>query len=238
MSTTSQHIALSVPDATPMAAYLARPSGSGRHPGLLLFHEAYGVNAHMRRVADRFAGEGYVTIAAELYHRTATGFEGVYGDFEGVRGHLEALTPEGLEADARAAHAWLANDAGTDPLRIAAVGFCMGGRAAYVANSALPLAAAVSFYGGGIAPGLLDRAGRLHGPMLFFWGGRDARITPELHRSVADALRAAGRPFVDVEMSEGEHGFFCDERSSYHAVSAAQAWALTLGFFATTLVTG
>jgi carboxymethylenebutenolidase len=236
MSVTSDRIELHVGDGRSMAAYFARPGGRGRHPGLLLFQEAYGVNGHMRSVADRFAGAGFVTVAPELYHRTAPGFEGSYGDFASVRPHLDALTTEGLEADARAAHAWLAQDAGTDRARIAAVGFCMGGRASYIANSALPLTAAVSFYGGGIAPGLLDRAPRLHGPMLFFWGGRDARITPELHRSVADALRAAGRPFVDVEMSEGEHGFFCDERSSYHAPSAAQAWALTLAFFATTLV--
>jgi carboxymethylenebutenolidase len=238
MSVTSDRIELRVGDGTSMAAYVARPAGGGRHPGILLFQEAYGVNGHIRGVADRFAGEGFVTVAPELYHRTAPGFEGRYGDFAGVRPHLDALTTEGLEADARAAHAWLAQDAGTDRRRIGAVGFCMGGRTSYIASSALPLTAAVSFYGGGIAPGLLDRAPRLHGPMLFFWGGRDARITPELHRSVADALRAAGRPFVDVEMSEGEHGFFCDERSSYHAPSAAQAWALTLAFFATTLVTG
>jgi carboxymethylenebutenolidase len=238
MGTKSQRLELSVPGAPVMSAYLARPTVTGRSPGLLLFQEAYGVNGHMRRVADRLAEQGYVTLAPELYHRTAPGFAGAYGDFAAVRPHLDALTTEGLEADATAAYRWLANDGGTDPARIGAIGFCMGGRAAYVANAALPLAAAVSFYGGGIAPGLLDRATRLHGPMLLFWGGRDARITPELHRSVADALRTGGRPFVDVEMSEGEHGFFCDERSSYHAASAAQAWALTLAFLATTLVTG
>jgi carboxymethylenebutenolidase len=238
MSISSQRVELAVSDGTKMAAYVARPKAPGRLPGILLFQEAFGVNSHIRDVAGRFAEQGYVTIAPELYHRTASGFEGAYDDFAGLRPHLEALTTAGLEADARAAHTWLAQDAGTDGARIGAMGFCMGGRATYVANTALPLAAAVSFYGGGIAPGLLDRAAHARGPMLFFWGGRDARITPELHRSVADALRAADRPFVDVEMSEAEHGFFNDERSSYHAVSAIRSWALTLAFFATTLVTG
>jgi carboxymethylenebutenolidase len=235
MRITSQRVALAVADGTTMAAYIARPEARERHPGLLLFQEAFGVNDHIRDVAGRFAERGYVTVAPDLFHRTAPGFQGTYGDLAAVREHLEALTTEGLEADARATHAWLEQDAGTDAARIGAVGFCMGGRASYVANTALPLATAVSFYGGGIAPGLLDRATRAHGPMLLFWGGRDARIPPALHRSVADALRAAGRPFVDVEMSEAGHGFFNNERPSYHASSAAGAWALTLAFFEASL---
>lgn len=237
MTIRSERVELAVADGTRMTAYIARPKAPGRRPGLVLFQEAFGVNSHIRHVAGRFAERGYVTIAPELYHRTAPGFEGSYGDFEALRPHLDALTTEGLEADARTAHGWLLRDSETEGARIGAVGFCMGGRASYVANTALPLAAAVSFYGGGIAPGLLDRATHAHGPMLFFWGGLDARITPALHRSVADALRAAERPFVDVEMSEAEHGFFNDERSSYHAESATRAWALTLAFFETTLGT-
>ena len=106
----------------------------------------------------------------------------------------------------------------------------MGGRAAYLANATTPLAASISYYGGGIAEGLLDRAPSLHGPQLFFWGGRDRRITPDHQRAVADALRAAGRTFVSVEFSHSEHGFFCDQRASYDPVAARQSWALALAF--------
>ncbi len=213
-----------------MTAYVARPPGRRRFPGLIVLQEAYGVNAHIRDVARRFAREGYVAIAPELYHRTAPGFEGDYADFESARPHFQALTIEGLEADLRAAHAWLTGDSSVDAGRVAAVGFCMGGRVSFLADSGLPLRGAISFYGGGIAPGLLERAARLSGPMLFFWGGLDQHIPPEQRRAVADALQRAGKEFVTVEFSDADHGFFCDARASYNAAAARQAWALSLAF--------
>jgi carboxymethylenebutenolidase len=106
----------------------------------------------------------------------------------------------------------------------------MGGRAAFVANAVLPLQAAVSFYGGGIAPGLLPRAAQQHGPLLLIWGGLDALIDLSQRRAVGDALRAAGKTFVELEYSDADHGFFCDQRASYHATAAAEAWVLVLKF--------
>ena len=216
----------------PMRAFVARPAEAGPHPGIIVFQEAFGVNAHIRDVTARFAAEGFVAIAPELFHRTASGFEGSYADFASVMPHFQAITTDGMIADARAAHGWLANDATVDVARIAAVGYCMGGRAAYLANATLPLAASVSYYGGGIAPALLDRAAALHGPQLFHWGGRDKHIPAEQHRAVVDALRAAGRPFVSVEYSEADHGFFCDQRAQYDPDAAAESWPLTLTFLA------
>lgn len=106
----------------------------------------------------------------------------------------------------------------------------MGGRASFVANSILPLRAAVSFYGGGIAPGLLDRASTQQAPLLLVWGGLDKHITPEHRKAVADALTAHQKTYVNVEFARADHGFFCDERASYEPHSARQAWALTLEF--------
>jgi len=228
----AESIDLRVADGTTMRAHVARPEGAGPHAGILLFQEAYGVNAHIKDVAGRFARSGYVTIAPELFHRTAPpGFEGTYGNFAAVQPHFQAITVPGLEADVAAAHAWLAVDRETEPRRLAAVGYCMGGRVSFVAaTSPLPLRAAVSFYGGGIAPALLDRAPRAQAPLLLFWGGRDRSIPPEQRRAVVDALAAAGKPYVNVEFSEAEHGFFCDARPSFLASAAAQAWALTLAF--------
>lgn len=227
-----QYVTLTVENAPDMDAYTVRPASAlpVKHPGILVFQEAYGVNDHIRDVANRFAALGFVVIAPELYHRTGARVEGDYADFKALGPHFNALTNEGTVADGRAAFSWLVSQPDVDSARIAAIGYCMGGRAAYLANSAARLAASVSYYGGGIAPALLDRAPRLNGPQLFFWGGKDARIPPEQHRSVADALRAAGKPFVDVEFSEAEHGFFCDQRPSYHAPSARQSWKLTLQF--------
>ncbi len=232
----TENLALSVVDGTRMRAYAARPKNTAPRAGLLIFQEAFGVNAHIRDVTERFAREGYVAIAPELYHRSAPeGFEGDYNSFESVMPHRRAMTDQGQGADVRSAFDWLSADAQTNGRPIAAVGFCMGGRVSFLANALLPLRAAVSFYGGGIAPNpiippLLDRTARLHGPMLFFWGGLDKHIGPDQTRAVADALTAAGKHFIHVEISDADHGFFCDARPSYNAAAAQQAWTLTLEF--------
>jgi carboxymethylenebutenolidase len=201
----------------------------------LVFQEAFGVNAHIRDVTERFAREGYHALAPELFHRTAPGFEGAYNNFEAAMPHARALKVPDLEADARSAYAWLRANLGSPEAPLACIGFCMGGMVSYLTNSLLPVRAAVSFYGGGIAPGplgpgLLNRVGDLHAPQLLFWGGLDKHIGPEQTQAVAEALRKAGKPFVNVEFGDASHGFFCDARASYNPAAAQQAWALTHAF--------
>jgi carboxymethylenebutenolidase len=227
-------ISLDVDDGSTMQSFVARPVDAGRKPGLILFQEAYGVNDHVRDVAMRFAALGFVVIAPELYHRTGTHVEGPYDDFAALGEHFSAITTDGLAADARAAHAWLTDDPEADTPRIAAIGYCMGGRAAFLANAELPLAASVSYYGGGIATQLLDRVDTLHGPQLLCWGGTDTHIPPEQTRAIDDALRAAGKPYTTVTFGEAGHAFFCDQRPAYQPDAAAEAWALTIAFLART----
>lgn len=241
MSLRTEYVDLAVSDATAMRAYVAHPATSP-HAGLLIGQEAWGVNAHIRDVTERFAREGYLAIAPELYHRTGPGFEGRYDDLPSAMGHARAIKEPQMEADLRAAYDWLRGNGIPGDRPIAAVGFCMGGRAAFLADLTLPLACAVSFYGGGIAPGqsgpgLLDRVDELHAPVLFFWAGLDKHIGIEGPRAVADALRAKGKSFVSVELSDADHGFFCDKRPSYNPVAAAQAWPLTLAFLRTNTTT-
>ena len=231
----AEWINLQVADGSVMRAYVARPRDSPARAGLLVFQEAFGVNAHIRDVTERFAREGYNAVAPELFHRTAPGFEGAYNNFEAVMPHIKALTEEGLEADVRAAYSWLDDNLDAPGKPIACVGFCMGGRVSFLANSILPVKAAVSFYGGGIAPnpmtsGLLGRAGNLHAPQLFFWGGLDKHIGAEQRQAVTEAMRQAGKVYVNVEFSDADHGFFCDVRPSYNPAAASQAWALTHAF--------
>jgi carboxymethylenebutenolidase len=239
MEIRSEYVTLSVDDNTTMRAWTARPSAPGDFPGLLVFQEAFGVNAHIRDVTQRFAREGFVAIAPELFHRTAPGFEGRYDDFPSTMPHLSALTEPTMEADLNAAHSWLITN-GVAENQIAAIGYCMGGRAAFLADLTLPIVCGISYYGGGIAPsakgpGLAARAADLRGPMLFFWGGLDKSITPEHSAAVATALRAAQKPFVTVEISDANHGFFCDGRPAYSPSAAALAWPLTLAFLHTHL---
>jgi carboxymethylenebutenolidase len=226
------HIRLKVSDGTEMQAVVAAPP-SGNGAGLLVFQEAFGVNRHIRNVVQRYADHGFTAIAPELFHRSAPpGFEGSYGDFESIKPHFASITTDGLIADMRAAYEWLTKSAKIAADRIAAVGYCMGGRCSYIANSELPLAAAISYYGGGIVPDLLDRAQRQHGPLLMFWGGRDAHIPPEQYRAVADALTAANADHVQVVFSTADHGFNCDERPSYNESASREALSLGLEFLA------
>ena len=175
----TDRITLQVSDGTSMNAYVATPADGAKLPGLLVFQEAFGVNAHIRDVTERFAKQGYVAIAPELFHRTGPGFEGAYTDFAACMPHMQALTPEGLIADAQAAFDWLQKNPRVLPNSTASMGWCMGGRVSFLANSALPLKAAVSFYGGGIAPALLPRAPQSRGPYCFSgaaWTSTSRRI--------------------------------------------------------------
>lgn len=223
-------VAVRVADGSTMRAFVAHPMLPGPHPGIVLLHDAFGVNTHLREVAARFAGRGFVTIAPELFHRTWVGLEGDDRDVASVLPHVRALTRDGLAADVRAAYAWLCRDPGVDPARTAAVGYGVGGRAAFLANAIAPLSAAVAYSASGIAPDLLGLVSDLHAPQLLHWGGRDAHVPPSERHAVTEALRAAGKPFVSVEYSEAEEGFFRERGPQFHAASAAESWALTLGF--------
>lgn len=226
----SEWIDLITPDG-PMRTYVARPDSGAARAGIVVFQEAYGVNDHIQDVTRRFAQLGLVAAAPELFHRTVRGFDAPYDTedaWSAIEPHYTALTANGLSDDAQAAYDFLAGEAGVKT--VANAGFCLGGRASYVANARAPFAAAISFYGGGIAPDLLGLAPKQHGPILMFWGGLDAHIPPENYRAVADALDAAKKTQEQVVFSQAGHGFFCDQRKSYNDQAAQQAWALSVAF--------
>jgi carboxymethylenebutenolidase len=227
---------VSVSDDSQMNAYVSRPASGGPHPGIIVFQEALGVNAQLRGVADRYAKLGFVAIAPDLFHRVKPGFESDELNLEVLMPLIRSLTPEGVALDAAAAYEWLISEGGAESDKVAAVGFCMGGRATFIANSEVPLAAGISYYASGIAPALLDRVPRVHGPHLFFWGGRDKGIPPEQRRAVADAMRDAGKKFVDVEFSDCDHVFFNEQvPDRYNEAAAKQSWALGIAFLEDTL---
>jgi carboxymethylenebutenolidase len=235
MAIVTERVTLPVGDATEMSAYVARPDGSGPYPAMLVLQEALGVNSQIRGVADRYANEGFVAIAPDLFHRISPGYEATEIDLKKVMQLVKKLTNDGLILDATAAFQWLGARSDVRADKIAAVGFCMGGRAAYLANSELPLAAAISYYGGGIASGLLERAAQLGGPHLFFWGGKDQGITAEQRRAVIDAVHAARKRYVNVEFSDANHAFFNEQADRYNHSAAVQSWAIGTAFLRETL---
>lgn len=220
---------LDIIDGTQMCARIVAPMGKITK-GIIVLQEAFGVNEYIERIEKHFADQGYLAIAPELYHRTAVpGFTNSYTDYAGIKKHIEALTDDGETVDMQSCFDWLVQK-GVSCECIATIGFCMGGRASFLANATLPVAAAVSFYGGGIAQTLLSRTNELHAPQLFCWGGADAHILPEHIRAVADALRRANKPYVEAVFSDAPHGFACDAREAYQERSAREAWALTDAF--------
>lgn len=224
------YVNLNVADGSRMAAYVAKPVSSIRSPAIIVFQEAFGVNHHIQQVTERFANQGYVAIAPELFHRTAPqGFTVSYGEYNTVMPHTKALTNEGLEADIKATYQWLVEQDIIDQSRIFSIGYCMGGRVSFLANAVLPLKAAVSYYGGGM-DSLAGKAPHLHGRHLFYWGGLDKHIKPENIDAVIKAIEAAGKDYVNVKISYADHGFNCNERPSYNEAASKEAWALTLAF--------
>ena len=228
---TPNTLVLPVADGTQLHAYAAQPQNTSSAPGIILFQEAYGVNGHIRHVADRLAAAGYVVVAPELFHRTAEpGLEISYDNFAAAMPHYQAITPEGLTQDAQAAYDWLQAQPNVQKDKIGAIGFCLGGQVAFVANATLPLQAAVSYYGGGLHT-RTAMAKDLHAPHFFFWGGLDQHISKDNIQTIVDAVDAAGKPYINTVISYADHGFNCDERPSYNKDAAAEAWAFTLAFF-------
>jgi len=153
---------------------------------------------------------------------------------------IPQLTTAGLEADlgAAVAHLGTRKDVRTD--RLGAIGFCIGGHAAYIAAALLPLRATASFYGGGIArfapgggPPTVTLAPRIAGRIVCFFGAKDHGIGPDQIKIVEDALRAAKVRHEVVVYPDAGHAFFRDvDPSAYEPRAAADAWARVKTLFA------
>jgi carboxymethylenebutenolidase len=230
MNIHSEWIELSVGDGTVMRAFSAQPepeAEQGPIPGLILFQEIFGVNGHIQDLAQRLAYEGFAVIAPELFHRTAPGFDTPYDSYLPGRAEAEKMTLPGLEADFRAAFEWLR--ASTSDRKTGCLGFCMGGRISFLANSTLPLACSVSFYGSRVDEHL-ERMEQLAGTHLYIWGGQDSIIPLEQRQRVITGMQQARKPYIEVEFGDADHGFFCDQRPSYDPAAAHVAWPLLLAF--------
>src|SRR5665647_440323 len=223
-------IRIRVSDDTVMDAYVAFPEGNETYPAMIVLQEAFGVNSHIRNIAERLCKEGYAVIAPNLFHRTGERIEIPYTDFAAIgMPHFQAISNEGLINDVKSCYDWLLQQPKMIKEKIGSIGFCMGGRVSFLANTILPLAAAVSYYGGGLEK-FVDEAGKLHGPHLFFWGGLDKHIAQDKIDIIINAVKASGKEYTNIVISYADHGFNCDERESYHPLASREAWAYTLTF--------
>ena len=241
METTTERVSIPVPGSRAMPAYLAKPKTGGPHPAVVVWMEIFGVNAHIRDVAERVAREGYVAIAPNFFHRTAPDIEVGYDESGMATGIQEMgkLDADQMIADARATVSWLRARPDVSG-KIGVMGFCIGGHMTYLTAAETDVDAAASFYGGGIAapqgpggkPSPIHRTNKIQGRVLALFGGKDSMIPQTQVEQIRTALREHGVKHEVVVYPDADHGFFCDQRATYHAASAKDAWERVKKLFA------
>jgi carboxymethylenebutenolidase len=220
-----QMIALTAADGQGLNAYLAEPQGTPRG-GLVLIQEIFGVNSHIRSVADGWAAAGYLVVAPALFDRQEPGIELGYTEADMGRG-FGLMQGAGLEQpllDIAAAQAAVKARLGAEA-RVGVLGFCWGGLLSWLSAAKVPgFAAAVPYYGGGI-PNHADLQALC--PVLAHFGERDHWIS-------ADSVKAfaAAQPQVQVHVYAADHGFNCDQRGSFDAAAAQLARERSTAFLA------
>jgi carboxymethylenebutenolidase len=217
----SRTIKLTTSDGVTIDAYRADPAGTPKG-AIVVLQEIFGVNPHIRRVADGYAAEGYLAIAPALFDRARPGVE---------LGYAPEDIPAGVALVGQVGHDKTMLDvaaavkAASEGGKVGVVGYCWGGSLAYAAACSLPgIAAAVGYYGGNIAKSLDSKP---QVPLMLHFGEHDDHIP----MSDVAAIQAA-LPDVPVYTYDAGHGFNCDARGSYDKPSAAEALERTLAFFA------
>lgn len=214
----------------PVGAYLAEPDGAAR-AGLVVVQEIFGVNAHIRSVCERLAGEGYAALAPALFDPLEKNVELDYSEGAIARGRA-LRTALGWAAPLSAIAA--AIEAVGAVGKVGAIGFCWGGSLAFLAACRLHLGCAVCYYGGQIAE-FADEPVRA--PTLFHFGAKDPLIPPEDVSKIREAQARAGAP-AEFFVHPAGHGFNCDRRADFDEPSARLAWERTLAFLARHLAAG
>jgi carboxymethylenebutenolidase len=226
----TQWISVAASGGASFDAYLATPP-AGKGPGLVLFQEIFGVNDHIRTVAEQYALDGFVVLAPDVFwraeRRVDLGYEGADRQ-RGIELMGRMKGPE-LEADIAATVAALRARPEAQGRKAGAIGYCMGGRLAFLAAATAGVDAAVAYYGGGIH-NQLDKAASIQCPVLFHYAEHDDNIPPSAVEKVRAAMQGKQ---AEVHVYPGAmHGFNCWARASYQAGSAALAHGRSLQFLA------
>ena len=224
-----------------MATYVSHPSPSegNSFPAVIVIMEAFGVTSHIEKVCDQYAANGYVAIAPALYHRQHPNPKLGYDEMPAVQGYMGELRDNELIEDVNVAIDYLNNKyPRTAGQKIGIVGYCVGGRIAYLAaTSCAGISAASVYYGGrilvpfgdGSAP--IDLTSNITIPVMGNFGDDDTNPSPDDVKTIDAALTAAGVTHDFKSYPGAGHGFNCDDRGSYNAEAATDAFTRTLGFF-------
>ena len=230
----------------PLRCCWSRPASGLPRAAVLLLPEVFGLNAWVRSVADRLAAAGYGALAMPIFARTAPDLALGYDDAGLVAGrqHRDAVTAEGLVADAQRAIAWLQQQSGLRERPIGCVGFCFGGHLSLLVATLPQVALTCDFYGARVSsfrpgggPPTLEVLPQIRGDLLCICGDLDPLMPPEELDAIQQALQASGsarRRELLVVPGAG-HGFMCEARSDFDAAAAQRGWSTLLAALAESL---
>jgi carboxymethylenebutenolidase len=206
------------------AGYFTRPT-AGSGPGVVVIQEWWGLVPHIEDIANRFAAEGFVALAPDLYHGQRAKGPDEAGKL------MMALNIDRAEKDLAGAIDYLQQQPGVTGSTVGVVGFCMGGALSLFAASKNPeVGACVVFYGG--HPNVKPDLAALHAPVLGLWAGKDGFVTPQVVQQLDQQLTAAGKRHDFHTYPDSQHAFFNDTRPEvYDAAASKDAWRRTLEFF-------
>lgn len=210
-----------------VSAYLARPDAEGPSPALILIHEWWGLNEQVKGEARKFAEQGFVALAPDLYHGSVTGDPSMAHEL------MRGLPQDRAVRDLKAAFAFLAARADVKKEKIGSVGWCMGGGLSLqLAVNEPQLAASVVYYGA--MPTSAEDIQKIHAPVLGNFGGEDRGIKVEAVQAFEKAMKGKS---ADLKIYSGAgHGFQnANNKLSYHQNAAEDSWKRTLAFLNRTL---
>jgi len=216
----TESIRLTAADSHELSAYVACPEGEPI-AGLVVVQEIFGVNPHIRSVADGYARDGFRAVAPALFDRIERGVELAYegAGMEKAMTFVPKLDLEKALADVAAAMEFAAHAVGK---KVGVVGYCFGGTLAWLAATRLHPAAAVGYYGGRIANYAAETPSA---PVMLHFGRQDKHIPAE----EVEKIHAA-HPDVEIYWYDAGHGFNCDARASYNKEAAQLARQRSLSF--------
>jgi carboxymethylenebutenolidase len=216
------NIELRADDGGQLSAYVARPQGAASK-AVIVIQEIFGVNRHIRSVADGYAGDRFLAVAPAMFDRAQRGVELGYDAAGRERGMALArqIPMDDALRDVAAAIDYAAKQVGAK--HVGVVGYCWGGTVAWLAATRLTPAASVGYYGGRIAQYAAEKP---RCPVMLHFGGKDAHIL----QSDVERIRGA-HPEVAIYTYDAGHGFNCNDRAEYEPKSAALARERTLEFF-------
>ena len=204
--------------------YLSAPE-SGTGPGVIVLPEWWGLVPHIKEVANRFAAEGFVALAPDLYHGESAKSPDEAGKL------MMALDIDQTEKDLRGAVNYLLGHEAVTSDKVGTVGFCMGGvLALYAATKNAQVGACVIFYG--IHPKVQPDLANLQAPVLGLYAEKDSSVPPSAVRELESKLQSLGKSVEMHIYTDTDHAFFNDTRPEiYDPAAAADAWRRTIDFF-------